>query len=159
WFFRAVYVWPYWMMIRHARWLWARLFSTRLARVHRHTAPSWLFRAGCPHVFAEVREFRPDVIVAVEVAACEMAVLAKRIKVTRAIVVDVITDYRAEPAWVAPEVDRYAIADDKVASQLTGWGAPPERIVTCGIPIRDAFRESREPSLPRSTTGAADQRP
>lgn len=153
WFFRALYVWPYWLMVRHARWLWARLFSTRLTRVHRHTAPAWLFRAGCPRVFADIDGFRPDVIVAVEVAASEMAVIAKRLGLARALVVDVITDYHAEPAWVAPEIDRYVTADETVAGQLTGWGAPAERIFTCGIPIRDAFRDRADPEATRSADG------
>ena len=46
--FRAGYVWPYWWMLRYARGLWRRLFSRRLRRVTRHTAPAWAFRHGCP---------------------------------------------------------------------------------------------------------------
>jgi processive 1,2-diacylglycerol beta-glucosyltransferase len=158
WMFRAIYVWPYWVMIRHARWLWARLFSTRLTRLHRHTAPAWAFRLGCPAVFDDIARFRPDLIVAVEVGASEMAAIAKRRGLTGAVVVNVITDYQAEPAWVAAEIDRYLIADPVLTPQLTAWGAPAEHIVPCGIPIGAAFFPADDRDAAQAD-GLDDRRP
>src|SRR5437764_411052 len=73
--FRAFYVWPYRMMVRFAPALWKRFFEARMKRRHAQTAPAWAFRSGCPEVFAALARFRPEAIVACEVAACEMAVI------------------------------------------------------------------------------------
>jgi len=137
--FRACYEWPYWLMLRHAPVLWDRLSATRIKRKHESTAPAWAFRLGCPKVFEAIRNFQPDTIIAVEVAACEMAVIAKRMGVTRAPIVNVITDYEAEPIWVKPEVEVFTVADDYVRAELIDWGAPAERIAVCGIPVDPSF--------------------
>jgi len=157
--FRAIYVWPYWAMVGHARWLWARLFSARLTRVHRQTAPAWVFRAGCPRVFREVARFRPDFILAVEVAACEMATIARRRRLTNAALINVITDHQAEPAWVTPEVDRYLVSDSRVREQLCSWNALPERIVICGIPVSEIFSTRFDPDETRARYGVSGSRP
>jgi processive 1,2-diacylglycerol beta-glucosyltransferase len=148
--FRAGYVWPYWAMVRRAPALWDRFFTRRSAGKAQHTAPEWALRWGCPSVFKAIAEFEPDAIVASEVAACEMAAMAKRKGLTGARLINVITDYEAEPVWIKPEVDVYAVADEHVRDQLVEWGASVESIVTCGIPTDLAFRARHE----RETTRA-----
>src|SRR5712691_1635236 len=98
--FRAFYVWPYWAMLRYAPTLWRRMFASRVRHRSAKTAPEWLFRWGCAHVFDEIARFRPDAIVAAEVGACEIADIATRRGLTAARIVNVITDHHAEPAWV-----------------------------------------------------------
>jgi processive 1,2-diacylglycerol beta-glucosyltransferase len=137
--FRAGYVWPYWAMVRYAPALWARCFNARAAHMAEQTAPAWAFRYGCPQVFETIAEFAPAVIVAAEVAACELAVSAKRARLTDARIVCVITDHEAEPVWVKPEVDAYAVADEAVRAQLCAWGARADKITVCGIPTDAAF--------------------
>jgi processive 1,2-diacylglycerol beta-glucosyltransferase len=146
--FRAGYVLPYWVMIRYAPWLWRRYFSSRLAHLTRQTAPHWAFRLGCPAVFEAIASFSPDVIVAAEVAACEMSAIAKASHLTDASVVSVITDHHAEPAWVQRDVDAYLVPDEVVAEQLRGWGAPAEKIVVSGIPV-----ETRVPRQQNNADG------
>src|SRR5229473_3406558 len=141
--FRACYEWPYWLMLRYAPALWDRLNSARLENKHERTAPQWAFRLGCPRVFEAIENFKPDVIVAGEVAACEMAVIARRIRLTQAPIVNVITDYEAEPIWVKPEVDAYMVPDESVRAELVAWGAPSERIEISGIPVDPAFDPAR----------------
>jgi processive 1,2-diacylglycerol beta-glucosyltransferase len=148
--FRAGYVWPYWMMIRRAPVLWDRFFARRTARMAEHTAPEWAFHWGCPRVFKTIAEFRPDAIVATEVASCEMAVMAKREGLTTAPIINVITDYEAEPVWVKPEVEVYAVADECVRDQLHAWGAAIESIVMWGIPTASAFRVRHEREATRA---------
>jgi processive 1,2-diacylglycerol beta-glucosyltransferase len=142
--FRAGYVWPYWAMVRRAPALWDRLFTRRTARMAEHTAPEWALCWGCPSVFKAIVEFQPDTIIAAEVAACEMAAMAKRKGLTTARLINVITDYEAEPVWVKPEVNVYAVADEHVRGRLCDWGAPLKSIVTCGIPTDPAFRARHE---------------
>src|SRR6266403_2125459 len=111
WLFRAGYEWPYWLMLRYAPGLWDRFSTARVNQKHEGTAPAWAFQLGCPKVFSTIRSFKPDIIVAAEVAACEMAAIARRQGLTRAPILSVITDYEAEPIWVQPEVTRFTVPD------------------------------------------------
>src|SRR5262245_55366450 len=137
--FRAGYEWPYWLMVRYAPGLWRRLNNARLENKHERTAPSWSFRLGCPKVFEIIESFKPDVIVAGEVGACEMAAIARQMGLTKAPIVSVITDFESEPIWVKPEVDAYMVPNESVRAELIEWGAPSDRIEICGIPIDPEF--------------------
>jgi processive 1,2-diacylglycerol beta-glucosyltransferase len=157
--FRAGYVWPYWAMVRHAPGLWDRFFARRLALRSQQTAPQWAFHWGCSHVFKAIADFKPHAIVATEVAACEIAVMAKRDGLTTARIISVITDYEAEPVWVKREVAAYAVADKHVRDQLCAWGAPQENIVTCGIPTDIAFSQWHDENETRERYGITDDAP
>ena len=157
--FRAFYVWPYWAMVRYAPSLWGRFFAARVARGSEATAPGWAFRWGCAQVFRLIEDFRPEAIVACEVAACELAALARREGMTGARLVSVITDHEAEPVWVKQEVDAYAVADGCVREQLRAWGAPPERVTVCGIPTDAAFHERHDARETRRRHGIPDGAP
>lgn len=137
--FRAFYVWTYWAMIRYAPRIWNRFFHARLARRDEQTAPVWMWRRGCRKVFAEIENFQPEAIIAAEVGACEIAVIARRANMTNAQIVNVITDYEAEPIWVKPEIAAFAVPNQKVAEQLQSWGANENKIKICGIPLDESF--------------------
>lgn len=157
--FRAGYVWPYWAMLRYAPMLWDRFFQRRVARMARQTAPGWAFRLGCPQVFKTIADFKPDAIVATEVAAGEMAAMAKREGLTTARITSVITDYEAEPVWVKPEVEAYAVADAHVRDQLSGWGETEKRIVICGIPTDLHFHNQHDEQTTRARYAICDEAP
>jgi processive 1,2-diacylglycerol beta-glucosyltransferase len=157
--FRIGYVWPYWAMVRYAPVLWKRFFAARLARMDKQTAPEWAFRYGCARVFDAIEEFAPDTIIAAEVAAGEMAAIAKRVRHTTARVINVITDYEAEPVWVKPEVESYAVANNFVRQQLIAWSAPAEKIVVCGIPTSCSFQAQHDEKQTRARYGIIDDAP
>ncbi|MDQ2938469.1 MAG: hypothetical protein M3R67_13365, partial [Acidobacteriota bacterium] len=157
--FRAAYVWPYWAMVRYAPGLWDRFFARRVALRSEQTAPEWAFYWGCSKVFKAIADFKPDTIVATEVAACEIAAMAKREGLTTARIVNVVTDYEAEPVWVKREVAAYAVADKHVRDQLCSWGAPQESIVTCGIPTDIAFSQWHDEKETRECYGITDDVP
>ncbi|HYT76371.1 MAG TPA: glycosyltransferase, partial [Vicinamibacterales bacterium] len=157
--FRAFYVWPYWAMVRYAPSLWDRFFRARLRRRSDSTAPAWAFRFGCARVFKAVDEFAPDVIVAAEVAASEIAALARRAGLTSAPVVNLVTDHHAEPAWVKPDVFAYAVASEAVRDQLVAWGAQDERVFVTGIPTAAAFRMPPDAGATRIRYGIPPDRP
>ena len=148
WWFYAFYATPYWLMVRYFPRAWRRLFETRIKNRHARTAPEWTFRVGCAQVFEAIGQVSPDAIVAVEVAACEMAAIAKREGFTAARLISVITDHEAEPVWVKDEVDAYAVADEGVREQLILWGAPRNKIEVTGIAVDGSFaiKETREDS-------------
>jgi processive 1,2-diacylglycerol beta-glucosyltransferase len=157
--FRALYVWPYWFMVRYAPRLWRRLFWARIRNTHRQTAPGWAFGFGCPAVFRTLTDFDPDVIVAAEVGATEIAAHARRRGLTAAPIVSVITDHHAEPAWVQPEVGTYAVADVVVRAQLIAWGARAESVVVAGIPTDAGFQLTADRAATRARHGLHDDRP
>jgi len=157
--FRACYEWPYWLMLRYAPGLWDRFSAARVSQKHEGTAPAWAFRMGCPKVFATIKSFNPDVIVAAEVAACEMAAIARRLGLTRAPILSVITDYEAEPIWVQPEVDAFTVPDESVGADLISWGARANCISRCGIPVDPAFDAVHNPKAVRLRYGISDNAP
>lgn len=157
--FLIFYVWPYWMMVRYAPLLWKRFFEARVARKSKQTAPAWAFQYGCRRVFQEIAQFKPDTIVAVEVAACEIAVIAKRSGLTTARIINVITDHEAEPVWVKPEVELYVVADQRVHKQICAWGAPPEKVAILGIPTDAGFNIAHDPAVIRKRYGIEEDLP
>ena len=137
--FRVFYVWTYWAMIRFTPGIWGRFFASRVKRNDQQTAPVWAWLWGCGQVFAEIETFQPDIIICCEVGASEIAVIATRKKLTDAAIVNVITDFEAEPIWVTPEVSLFAVPNESVSRQLQEWGAHAESIRVCGIPIDQSF--------------------
>src|SRR3989442_3286110 len=158
-FFKAFYEWPYWLMLRYAPALWDRFSTARVNQKHQGTAPAWAFRIGCPKVFSTIKSFDPDVIVAAEVAACEMAAIARRIGLTRAPILSVITDYESEPIWVQPEVAGFTVPDQNVRAEMISWGAPADRISICGIPVDPTFDVLHNPKATRLRHGISDNAP
>lgn len=157
--FRAAYVAPYWLMLRHSPSMWSRLFKSRISRHSQQTAPRWTFRLGCRRVFRLIEEFAPDTIVATEVAACEIAVIARRAAMTHARIVNIITDHEAEPVWVKSEVDRYAVADQAVRDELCAWGADADCVEVTGIPVDAGFEARHDPRATRERFSVLNEAP
>ncbi|MBZ5535032.1 MAG: glycosyltransferase [Acidobacteriia bacterium] len=159
WWFRAAYVWPYWMMIRFAPSLWIRLFKARQSRMHRQTVPAWLFRLGCYRVFRQIRAWNPDILVATEVGACEIASLAKRHQGLSTPLFAVATDHESEPVWLKEEVDQYFVPTPRVAEQLSRWGVDRTRITVSGIPVHRKFFTGASSEVVREKLGFPNDRP
>jgi processive 1,2-diacylglycerol beta-glucosyltransferase len=157
--FRAFYVWPYWAMVRYAPSLWDRFFAARLEKRSDRTAPAWAFQLGCAPAFRALEAFDADVIVAAEVAACEIAVIARRLGITAAPIVSLVTDHHAEPAWVRPDVQAYAVGSEAVRDQLCDWGVPRERITVTGIPTAVEFQSPGDPAAMHERYGVPPDRP
>ena len=156
--FKAFYVWTYWAMICYAPRVWGKFFNSRIERGDEQTAPVWIWKKGCKKVFDEISAFQPDLIVAAEVGASEIAVIARRENLTNAEILNVITDYEAEPIWVKPEISAYAAVTESVKKQLESWGADAEKIEVCGIPLNESFARKYDADETRKRFGL-DARP
>jgi len=88
-----------------------------------------------------------------------MAAIAKREGLTTARITSVITDYEAEPVWVKPEVDAYAVADAYVRDQLSAWGENQARIAICGIPTDLPFHTQHDEQATRARYAIYDEAP
>jgi processive 1,2-diacylglycerol beta-glucosyltransferase len=137
--FEWLYVRSYWLMLRYAPALWRSLFERRDRQRHRATAPRWVFRRGSAKVLEQLRAFAPELVIATEIGAVEIAALGRREHWFEAPILAVGTDFHVEPPWVQPEVDYYGAGSEEARAQLVGWGVPPNRILVAGIPIDPAF--------------------
>lgn len=137
--FLWLYVQPYWWMLRHAPGIWRRLFEHRQRKLHKSTAPHWMFRRGCVEVLRQLKAFSPHLIIATEIGAAEIAALGKREGWFNAPLLAVQTDLETEPPWVQREIDIYCVATEHARIQFIEWGISPNRILVCGIPIDPAF--------------------
>ena len=157
--FTKLYVQPYWWMLRHAPVLWRRLFERRQRKRHSATAPTWVFRHGCAGVLRQVKAFGPQLVIATEIGAAEMAALGKRDGCFSAPILAVQTDFQSEPPWVQREIDFYCVGSEEAKSELIGWGVSPNRVLACGIPIDPAFAFSYDRAELLKALGLAERHP
>jgi processive 1,2-diacylglycerol beta-glucosyltransferase len=157
--FRCLYVYPYWWMLRYAPGLWGWLYKRRHRKIHRGTAPRWVFRWGCRKVLRELRRFSPHLVIVTEIGAAEIAALGKREGWVNTPLLAVQTDFQTEPPWVQSEIDFYCVGSEEARFQLVGWGISPHRILVCGIPIDPVFALPHDkPEILRSL-GLVAERP
>ena len=84
-------------------------------------------------------EEKPDVIISTHPFATEMVSHLKGKGRVTAPLICLMTDYGPHRAWIAPHVDAYVVANEAMASQMTEWGVPEEKIHPFGIPVEDVF--------------------
>jgi processive 1,2-diacylglycerol beta-glucosyltransferase len=157
--FLALYVRPYWWLLRRAPGLWRWLFERRQKKLHCATAPHWVFRRGCKEVLEQLKAYAPHLVIANEIGALEIAALGKREGWFHAPILAVQTDFQTEPPWVQAEVDVYCVASEEARSQLVNWGTSPNRILVCGIPVDPVFALPLDKSELRRALGLDAQRP
>ncbi|MGH9430838.1 MAG: MGDG synthase family glycosyltransferase [Terriglobia bacterium] len=115
-------------------WGWIESFQ----HLQSSTGPHWLYRRGAKPLFAFIREFEPQIVVAAEVGMCELAALAKRERGLRFFLAGIeLMDFNQ--AWVQPEVDLYIATHPDLGLELEAAGAPREKVLSCGMPIDPSF--------------------
>jgi processive 1,2-diacylglycerol beta-glucosyltransferase len=137
--FHWFYVASYWWMLRHAPWMWRNLFERRQRKQHRSTAPDWMFRRGCREVLRQIKNQAPNLVIATEIGAAEIAALGRREGWFNAPILAVQTDFHTEPPWVQSAIDVYCVASEEARGQLIGWGVLSNRVLMSGIPVDPAF--------------------
>ncbi len=137
--FHWLYVDPYWWALRNAPWLWRKVFERRQRKLHRATAPDWVFRRGCREALRQIKNYAPHLVIVTEIGAAEIAALGRREGWFNAPILAVQTDFQTEPPWVQSEIDAYCVASEEARGQLIGWGVLPNRVLLCGIPVDPAF--------------------
>jgi processive 1,2-diacylglycerol beta-glucosyltransferase len=157
--FLVLYVHSYWWLLRRAPRLWRWLFERRQRKLHRATAPSWVFRRGCREVLEQIKAYAPHLVIANEIGAVEIAALGKREGWFHAPILAVQTDFQTEPPWVQAEVDVYCVASEEARSQLVSWGTSPNRILVCGIPVDPVFSAPVDRTELLRALGLDGQRP
>jgi processive 1,2-diacylglycerol beta-glucosyltransferase len=71
----------------------------------------------------------------------------------------VLTDFAPHGQWLFPRVARYCVPAEEVGAGLVARGAPAERIVVTGIPVRPEFGLARDRAAARRQLDLAPGRP
>ena len=140
--YRRTYAASYNAMAARAPALWGVLYhSWASAPVHRSTGPVRLAmdRLNLRRLVKVVERERPDAVVCTHFLPIEALSPGRGGGRMRVPLYCVITDFTAHPFWAFPHVDRYFVANDKVAEELAGHGVSPERIEVTGIPVDPRF--------------------
>lgn len=140
--FRWTYTDGYLAMVRHVPWGWGMVYQTAdwwggsrgvraLRRWGNHTQgrpfEAWLLAQ------------QPDVVIATHFYPVEVVATLKRSGRLRSRLLSVITDWLPHAFWIAPGVDRYAVASEPTRLALQRRGVPPAQITVTGIPIDQRF--------------------
>lgn len=133
--------------------LWPSLWRwiENIQHQSKSTSPGWIYQQGAQPFFHYLRDFAPDLVIATEVGACELAALYKRqASATFQLAGVELMDFNH--AWVQPEVDLMLATHPDLAAELVAAGAPRDRVVTTGQPIDPLFarlpdRESARKAL------------
>ena len=146
--FRTYYN-SYTIIIKLSPGLWRRIENVQ--HQSKSTSPGWIYQQGARPLFHYLRDFAPDLVIATEVGACELAALYKRQARANFLLAGVeLMDFNH--AWIQPEVDLLLTTHTDLAAELVEAGAPTSGVVTTGQPIDPAFallpdRESARKAL------------
>jgi processive 1,2-diacylglycerol beta-glucosyltransferase len=161
-FYRRTYGQSYNALAQRAPKLWGALYALwAQERVNRSMGPTReaLDRLSLRGLVRVVERERPDAIVCTHflpVVALYPIRGRGRLDVPLHVV---ITDFTAHPLWAYPHVDRYFVASEKVAEELSGHGVPRERIEVTGIPVDPRFAQPHGREVVRARFGFPLERP
>jgi processive 1,2-diacylglycerol beta-glucosyltransferase len=160
--YRTTYAASYNAMAARAPRLWGALYhSWALAPVNKGTAPVRLAldRLNLRRLVRVVERQRPDAIVCTHFLPVEALSPRRGRGSLRVPLFCVITDFAAHPFWAFPHVDRYFVASDEVALELSEQGVPRERIEVTGIPVDPRFATAVGREAARQRLGLDPERP
>lgn len=123
------------------------------------TGPGWLYRRGARPLFRFLKETDPDLVIATEVGACELAALCKREQGARFKLVGATAGVDVDRPWAQPEVDLYPIAPGEPADTLLRAGVAPGKILACGLPVDPGFAQAGERGALRARLGLSPEVP
>jgi processive 1,2-diacylglycerol beta-glucosyltransferase len=159
WWFRLIYVSPYWWMIRRWPSAWRKIAQARLVNDHPQTVPHSILQLGARSLLYEISKMRPSTIVATEVGACEISSLYKTTLDGSVSLAALVTDFELDPIWNQPGIDLYLVPSNKVASRLRERGLDSSKIGVVGIPVRVAFQHPLQQPRARRVLGLSPDRP
>ncbi|HEY3215176.1 MAG TPA: glycosyltransferase [Candidatus Eisenbacteria bacterium] len=160
--YRGTYAASYNAIAARAPALWGVLYhSWALAPVNRSTAPVRLAvdRLNLRRLVRVFERENPDAVVCTHFLPVEALSLSRARGRLRVPLYCVITDFGAHPFWAFPHVDRYFVASDEVAAELSGLGVSSDRIEVTGIPVDPRFARPIGRDAARARFGLDPRRP
>ncbi len=157
--FTAIYHDGYLGLVKSLPRLWGALYAAGWRAQRGSAMPKWLKPRCVGRLAAVVSSFAPDVILATAAPASALLAHLKETGITNARLAALITDYHAHPTHVQSAVDRFLVADTRVAAGLRKLGASREKILVTGIPVEDEFTRPLDAARMRRRLGLETNRP
>ncbi len=100
-----------------------------------------------------VVSYKPDAIIGTHSYACMLITYMKRKEYISCPTYGVVTDFTVHPLWENTELDYYVTPSELLNGQMIRKGIAEEKIIPCGIPIKEKFAEKLEKSEARKKLG------
>lgn len=157
--FSAIYHDGYLKLVKSLPGLWGALYAAGWRAQRGSAVPQWLRPRCVGRLAGVVRAFAPDVILATAAPASALLSHLKETGITAARLIALITDYHAHPTHVQPSIDRFLVADTRVAAGLRKLGADTRKIRVTGIPVEPEFAPAADRARIRRRLGLQNDRP
>jgi len=133
----------YFGVLEDAPGLWGAVYGARLAHDLLRPLGELFDDHRIARLLPIVRDFAPDVILAMHPIACGLAGALGRNGKAGCPVVAVLTDFDAHPSWVIGGIDLYLTATEQMARALGERDLTGARALATGIPLRPGFSDVR----------------
>lgn len=94
--------------------------------------------------FAEMDEFRPDLVLCTHFLPSTLLALRRRKKLFAGKIFTVVTDFDVHGMWLATPSDHTFVAVEEARAYLTSFGIDPASITVSGIPTDPVFAQSKD---------------
>ncbi|MFH1730619.1 MAG: glycosyltransferase [Planctomycetota bacterium] len=141
-FFRKIYLRSYFSVISALPWYWRFLYhrwDRKPINGFERRSMCFLDRLNAGKFISLVAERRPTHIACTHFLPAEILAWMRRTGRLDVPVGVVVTDYDAHRIWMHEGIDQYFVASDYLRGLLINKGAPPDKVMTCGIPIDPVF--------------------
>lgn len=125
--------------LRYAPGLWEKVYGQE--KLWGKTLKKPLGKLLAKRILKQViNEYQPDCVVATHAYCLSALCQAKKSAIHPFQLISVPTDFYVNSFWIHPEVDRYVVAHEHLATHLKQvYGIPDEKVYPYGIPIRTGF--------------------
>jgi len=161
-FFRKIYLRSYFSVISALPWYWRFLYRRwdhKPVNGLERRSMCFLDRLSAGKFISLAAERRPTHIVCTHFLPAEILAWMRRTGRLDVPVGVVVTDYDAHRIWMHEGIDQYFVASDYLRGLLISKGAPPDKVMTCGIPIDPVFSEKIARTDARAELGIEIGRP
>ena len=137
--FRLLYSRGYIFLISKLPWLWYLIYRISAFSANNKIFAYLDYLTALPFVDLLERE-RPDAVISTHFLTSSILTVFKKKNPGRKIkLVSIVTDYNLHPLWLGEGVDLYVAACDFARAELLRRKVSPDRIMVCGIPVKEKF--------------------
>lgn len=104
-----------------------------------------------------IEEFHPSIIVCTHPFPLQMVSSLKAANKISMPLVAVFTDYVSHPFWLQDNVEAYVVGHEKIKKDMITHRIPPDRVISCGIPVSPGFLKTTSKKTARKNLGLYDK--
>ena len=141
-FFKFFYKRIYIILIKYLPWLWGFFYHTLNNRFFfLLVSPFRTFTntLNSKRLIDFLLKEQFDIIISTHFFASEVISRFKEKSAPEALLVNVVTDFKAHLYWIAENIDKYVVASECVKEGFVNRGVDSKRIAVLGVPVRERF--------------------